>query len=333
MAVPDDTTLQPATPMTTTYTEGVRFYSLNPTAGQIVEFWNVPGAMDVYPATALYVGTSDVPRASYDILLLARAAGQELHFVTDYNQAWSADLSAQYLANLVSPVPLGAITAPVIRTGDVVSVAGTSMYFAFSVSASTLVYATANPGSGPLLPLVGLYDNTMELLAEPTPDFVLARVAPAAITEYILRVGDADYAGGATYSFDLTLSPLDGTTTAEGAEPNDTIAQAQAVATVPFIIAGNLLDDSDVDLYKFTLPAGMTTLTIQTLPGLGTPTTDTIVTLGTGTGTYINDNDDIDGSNSYYSRLVEAGLTGGSEYLLQVEGYEAGDYLLVVMAK
>lgn len=337
MARPEDATIQPATPLSDAYSEGVRFYSMNPTVGQIVEFWNVPTGAETYPATSLYVGDTQTPRSTNDILTLARAAGQELHFVVDHYGSFDVDLSAQYLANVVNPTPLGVLSAPVTRPGDAVSVEGTSMYYTFSISAPTIIHAVAAPGTGPLEPVISVYDASMNLVAGPSPDYLLTRLAPTQITEYVLRVTDASFGGGSTYSFDLTLTPSDGSAGATVAEvePNDTLAQAQAVtATLPVLIAGGLSTDSDYDLYKVTLPTGMTTLVVETLPGLGaTVEEDTIVTLGTSAGSYINDNDDIDyGGGNYYSRLVETGLTPG-DYLVAVEGYYGGDYLLYVAAR
>lgn len=47
-------------------------------------------------------------------------------------------------------------------------------------------------------------------------------------------------------------------------EPNDTLAKAQKLATLPVVVSGSVASNTDLDHYQFSLPAGkklVTTLT------------------------------------------------------------------------
>jgi hypothetical protein len=330
LSTPAYSTLPDGQPMDGTYADGPKFFTVNAASGQAVEFWSYGATTDVVAATTLYETGSAVARSSYDAVTRYRAGAQPLRFVADYLWNWDSDQSATFEALLYTPADLGGLTAPVARTGEVIAATLASQYYRFTVDGTAVVMAAADPGGSPLNPFVTLFDATLAPLSQGAPDFALDVVAGTGAVEYLGSVHDAQYKGGSTYTYDLTVTALAATAVSE-VEDNGTPATATPVPTLPAVVTATLADQ-DVDCYRVALPADGT-LVLQTAPGAAGPV-DTVLTLFAADGTTrIADNDDIDlASGNYLSRIVAAGLTAG-DYVVAVAGYTPGDYQLVILAQ
>ena len=145
------------------------------------------------------------------------------------------------------------------------------------------------------------------------------------------------------------VAPTLGTTVAETAGPNDTLATAQAIAgsVMPVTglsalnITGSLSSGSDFDLFKFDAVLGsLLTGNVFATPFTSGAPTDTFLSLLDSTGTLLASNDDIsftstslNGGSGFYSTdslslNFEAGYTG--TYYFAIGGAGAGDYQFLV---
>ncbi|HEY3357156.1 MAG TPA: DVUA0089 family protein [Polyangia bacterium] len=322
--------LPAATPMDSTYADGPKFFSVTAAAGQVVEMWNY-GSVDAVAATTIYETGTTVARSSHAPVVLYRAGVQPLRVVADYLWNWGPDQSATYEARALTPTDLGNISAPVARTGEVIAATRDSRYYSLTVNGNALVEVSAATTASSFHPVVTLSDARLEPFSARAPGFAVEYVTGTGAIEYLARVTDAQYNGGAGFTYDLAVTATAVTPAAE-VEPNDTLATATAVTALPAVMTGALSADTDVDVYTVTLAADGT-LVAQTLPGAAGQI-DTIVTLYAADGTTaLAQSDDIDlqGGN-YLSRVVKTGLTAGT-YVVTVEGYQAGDYGLALLAR
>ncbi|MBI5477828.1 MAG: DVUA0089 family protein [Deltaproteobacteria bacterium] len=342
LALPGFDNLAPATPMVGSYEGGPRFYSIAPTIGQVVEFWNLPDSPgDVWAATAFYSPESTYRRSAYGSLTLARGSAETLFFVADLYGAMGSNLGVTYEAKVITPEDLGALTGTALtRTTVTIAAAGDSKYYKLTVAGNALisVAATAPTGSD-MTPAVALYDSAMgaimPLTADPAP---LYRPGTGTV-EYIVRVTDADGLGGSTYTFDLAVTGGPVTATAE-VEPNETAGTATAGTGLPLVFTGSLASATDKDYYQITLSATADLLLLTS--AAATSGVDTLLQLYDSTGTTkIAENDDINGLGCAFgypeyclSRIDQASLAAGT-YLAVVTGpYDTpGNYQLIVMAE
>jgi hypothetical protein len=340
LALPGFDNLAPATPMTGSYEAGPRFYSIAPTIGQVVEFWNDPEAADVWATTAFYSPETTFRRSSYSSLTLARGSSDTLYFVADMYGAMGGNLAVTYEAIVVTPEDLGAVAATAVtRTGVALTTPGAAKYYKLTVTGDNIIKIAIAPATGAnadAVPAVALYDaqmnNIFGLTDAPQPVF---RTGTGSV-EYVLRVTDGYGGGGADFTYDLSVSALAATVTAES-EPNDAVGTADVGTGFPLVFTGSLATDADKDYYSITL-ASATNLAIFTTDPMASGM-DTILELYDSSGTtLIAENDDIDGLGCLFgsagaclSRIDRTAQAAGT-YIIVVSGYTAGGYQLVVMA-
>jgi hypothetical protein len=341
LALPGFDNLAPATPMVGSYEGGPRFYSIAPTVGQVVEFWNTPAATDVYPATAFFSPETTYRRSAFGPLTLARGSTETLYFVADCGGAMGANLSVTYEAKVLTPEDLGALSGSLTRTAVSLGAANESRYYKLTVAGSGLISVAATaPTGSTMTPAVALYDSAMGDIMPLTTDAAPVYRSGSGTVEYIVRVTDADGLGGSGYTFDLTITGGPLTPTAE-VEPNDTAATATAGAGLPLVFAGTLASGTDKDFYQITLAAPTNLLLLTS----AAPTSgmDTYLELfdATGTTPSIAHNEDIDGLSCFFgypeyclSRIDQASLAAGTYVVAVSTNYDTtGDYQLIVMAE
>jgi hypothetical protein len=342
LALPGFDNLAPATPMTGSYDNGPKFYSLAPTVGQVVEFWNIPGDANNYAVTDFFSPETTFRRTAYTSLALARGTSDTLYFVADLYGATGEDPSVTYEAKVMTPEDLGAITSTAVtKSGVAIATALESKYYKFTVSGDNIItinIAASSGANADFAPRVALYDSAMNpvfgLTGYPDPTF---RPGTGTV-EYILRVTDRYGLGAADYTFDLSVTAFAVTATAES-EPNETAGTATAGTGFPLVFTGNLSSTTDKDYYSFTLPADGEVVILTTDPGaVGLVTA---LELYDSTATLV---DSWDASEDLYclmgysqyclAALYETGsyaLTAGA-YTIAVYGYVTGNYQVVVAA-
>jgi len=326
--------------MTGNYSSGPVYYTMNPTAGQVVEMWNIPEGEEVYPATDVFAPQTTHLRSSFAPLTLARAMGQPLFFVADYAGAMTANLAVQYVSTLATPKYLGPLAGTVTETGATIETPHGSRYYTFSVSSPSVIYPKATAASGSTMtPVTYLYDATMNDVPLSAGLMMPTFVQVSGPTEFVLRVTDADGGGGASYSFDLTVTGAQ-VTPVEETEPNDAAAQATEGTGMPVVFLGTLGSGTDTDYFKFTLSAQANV--VITILATGSPLPDTAIALYDATGTTeLANNDDVDGlfcafgfAEMCLSRIDQSNLAAGT-YLVAVKTpYSApGPYAVIIMTE
>jgi hypothetical protein len=331
--------LAPATPMLGSYEGGPRFYSLVPTSGQVVEFWNTPTAGDVYPATAFFSPQATYKRTSFDPLTLARGGTDTLCFAADLAGALGSNLAVTYEAKVLTPEDLGALSGASARIAVGLGVAE-SKYYTLTVAGGGVILVTATAAAGSTMtPAVALYDAAMTAIVPLTTVPTPAYVPGTGTGEYVVRVTDADGGGGSGYAFDLRITGGPTSATPE-VEPNDAAGTATAASGFPAYFAGILASDTDKDYYQITLVTTTNLLLLTTAdPVLGM---DTLLELFDSTGdTKLAENDDIDDvfclfgdAASCLSRLERTSLDPGT-YVVAISSAvgTTGAYQLVAIAE
>jgi hypothetical protein len=341
LALPGFDNLAPATPMTGSYEAGPKFYSIAPTIGQVVELWNIPADDNAYATTAFYSPETTYRRTSYSSLTLARGSSETLFFVADLFGSMGVDPGVTYEAVVTTPEDLGALTStPVTRTGVALTVPGVAKYYKLTATGDNILKITIAPSTGANAdadPAVALYDAAMNEIVGLTDaaSTQLFRTGTNSV-EYVLRVVDGNAGGGADFTFDLGVSAVAVTATAES-EPNDTAATADPGTGFPVVFTGSLADENDIDYYSVTLAAATDLRIFTTDPSfIGI---DTWLELYDSTGTtLITDNDDISGLGcalgyvEYCLSEIDRTAQAAGTYLIAVGGYGAGNYQLVVTA-
>lgn len=115
-----------------------------------------------------------------------------------------------------------------------------------------------------------------------------------------------------------TLS-LEATDLSEGveAEPNDTLAQATTMASVPGAVSGKIDKRGDIDLYRIK-PAAAGTLEFEVFARRLGSRMDSVLRVLDATGKELATNDDADGKDSRLTVTVAA----GTEYLVEVRSID-----------
>ncbi len=163
-------------------------------------------------------------------------------------------------------------------------------YYRFDGTAGQwLILSTdANPDGDPMMvdTVITLYDSSMTMIAENddaqprnnTDSEIVTRL-PADGTYYVLVqewsqwANDMPFEGQADYNYELSVARLnvDAAAVTLEAEAGDDVASAQAlgynVDTSDFgILVGDFRDDSDVDVFSFTVTAGKENIRMMMMP-------------------------------------------------------------------